>query len=66
VTVPEALARITLQARPLVRHQTGARGLEAARAAYAAAGVEAELLPFIDDMAAPMPGRTSRFAAPAP
>jgi UDP-N-acetylglucosamine--N-acetylmuramyl-(pentapeptide) pyrophosphoryl-undecaprenol N-acetylglucosamine transferase len=52
VTVPEALARITLQARPLVRHQTGARGLEAARAAYAAAGVEAELLPFIDDMAA--------------
>jgi UDP-N-acetylglucosamine--N-acetylmuramyl-(pentapeptide) pyrophosphoryl-undecaprenol N-acetylglucosamine transferase len=34
-----------------VRHQTGARGLEAARAAYAEAGVEAELLPFIDDMA---------------
>jgi len=49
--VPEALAGLSLQARPQVRHQTGARGLEAARAAYAAAGVEAELLPFIDDMA---------------
>ncbi len=49
--VPEALARLALQARPQVRHQTGARGLEAARAAYAEAGVEAELLPFIDDMA---------------
>ena len=49
--VPEALARLSSQARPQVRHQTGTRGLEAARAAYSAAGVEAELLPFIDDMA---------------
>jgi UDP-N-acetylglucosamine--N-acetylmuramyl-(pentapeptide) pyrophosphoryl-undecaprenol N-acetylglucosamine transferase len=38
--------------RPTIRHQTGERGLEAARAAYAAAQVEAEVLPFIDDMAA--------------
>ncbi len=49
--VPEALARLGLPARPQVRHQTGARGLEAARAAYTAAGVDAELQPFIDDMA---------------
>jgi UDP-N-acetylglucosamine--N-acetylmuramyl-(pentapeptide) pyrophosphoryl-undecaprenol N-acetylglucosamine transferase len=52
LAVPEALARMTPQARPEVRHQTGARGIDAARAAYAAAGVEAELSPFIDDMAA--------------
>jgi UDP-N-acetylglucosamine--N-acetylmuramyl-(pentapeptide) pyrophosphoryl-undecaprenol N-acetylglucosamine transferase len=38
--------------RPQIRHQTGERGLEAARAAYADARVEADVLPFIDDMAA--------------
>ncbi len=43
---------MTPEHRPQVRHQTGERGLEAARAAYAAAQVEAEVLPFIDDMAA--------------
>jgi UDP-N-acetylglucosamine--N-acetylmuramyl-(pentapeptide) pyrophosphoryl-undecaprenol N-acetylglucosamine transferase len=46
------LARVALEIRPQVRHQTGERGLEAARAAYAEAQVEAEVLPFIDDMAA--------------
>jgi UDP-N-acetylglucosamine--N-acetylmuramyl-(pentapeptide) pyrophosphoryl-undecaprenol N-acetylglucosamine transferase len=50
--VPQALARVAPAIRPQVRHQTGARGLEAARAAYADARVEAEVLPFIDDMAA--------------
>ena len=50
--VPQALALVSGDARPEVRHQTGARGLEAARAAYAEARVEAEILPFIDDMAA--------------
>jgi UDP-N-acetylglucosamine--N-acetylmuramyl-(pentapeptide) pyrophosphoryl-undecaprenol N-acetylglucosamine transferase len=50
--VPQALARVALEIRPQVRHQTGERGLEAARAAYAEAQVEAEVLPFIDDMAA--------------
>jgi UDP-N-acetylglucosamine--N-acetylmuramyl-(pentapeptide) pyrophosphoryl-undecaprenol N-acetylglucosamine transferase len=49
--VPQALARLGLENRPQVRHQTGERGLEAARAAYAAARVQAEVLPFIDDMA---------------
>ena len=38
--------------RPQVRHQTGERGLEAARARLSRADVEAEVLPFIDDMAA--------------
>ena len=50
--VPLALARLDAGQRPLIRHQTGERGLEKARAAYAEAQVEAEVLPFIEDMAA--------------
>jgi len=50
--VPQALARVAPENRPRVRHQTGERGIEAARIAYAEAKVEAEVLPFIDDMAA--------------
>jgi UDP-N-acetylglucosamine--N-acetylmuramyl-(pentapeptide) pyrophosphoryl-undecaprenol N-acetylglucosamine transferase len=38
---------LTLQ----VRHQAGERGIETARAAYTAAGVAADVSPFIDDMA---------------
>jgi UDP-N-acetylglucosamine--N-acetylmuramyl-(pentapeptide) pyrophosphoryl-undecaprenol N-acetylglucosamine transferase len=34
-----------------VRHQAGERGIDAARAAYAEAGVTADVAPFIDDMA---------------
>ena len=49
--VPQALARVAPEIRPQIRHQTGERGLEAASAAYADARVEAEVLPFIDDMA---------------
>ncbi len=50
--VPQALARVAPENRPWIRHQTGERGVEAARSAYAEARVEAEVLPFIDDMAA--------------
>jgi UDP-N-acetylglucosamine--N-acetylmuramyl-(pentapeptide) pyrophosphoryl-undecaprenol N-acetylglucosamine transferase len=50
--VPEALAQIEPAQRPQVRHQAGERGIEAARAAYAKAQVDAEVTPFIDDMAA--------------
>ena len=35
----------------MVTHQSGAAQIDALRAAYAAAGVAATLLPFIDDMA---------------
>jgi UDP-N-acetylglucosamine--N-acetylmuramyl-(pentapeptide) pyrophosphoryl-undecaprenol N-acetylglucosamine transferase len=49
--VPAALVGIRPPVRPEVRHQTGARGLDAARSAYATAGIDAELSPFIDDMA---------------
>ncbi len=51
-TLPQALVMLAPEQRPEVRHQVGSRNIEQARAAYAAAGVEAELLPFIDDMAA--------------
>ena len=37
--------------RPTVVHQSGAAQIDALRANYAAAGVEAELTPFIDDTA---------------
>ena len=39
-------------ARPQVVHQAGERHIEALRAAYASAGVAAECIAFIDDMAA--------------
>jgi UDP-N-acetylglucosamine--N-acetylmuramyl-(pentapeptide) pyrophosphoryl-undecaprenol N-acetylglucosamine transferase len=51
-TVPAALALLPAEARPQVLHQTGAAQLEAVRAAYAAVGVAADVVPFIDDMAA--------------
>ncbi len=50
--LPEAVARLAPAARPEILHQTGARHLEATRAAYARAGVAAEVRAFIDDMAA--------------
>ena len=50
-TVPRALALIPEGARPLVLHQSGAQQIEALRANYAQAGVQAQLTPFIDDTA---------------
>ncbi|MGE0014554.1 MAG: undecaprenyldiphospho-muramoylpentapeptide beta-N-acetylglucosaminyltransferase [Azoarcus sp.] len=50
-TVPQALARIPAAVRPVVVHQAGEKQLEALRAAYAGAGVEGDLRPFIKDMA---------------
>ncbi|MDD5365759.1 MAG: undecaprenyldiphospho-muramoylpentapeptide beta-N-acetylglucosaminyltransferase [Gallionellaceae bacterium] len=50
--VPGALALMPPEARPQVRHQAGARNIDELTANYAAAGVEAECLAFIDDMAA--------------
>jgi UDP-N-acetylglucosamine--N-acetylmuramyl-(pentapeptide) pyrophosphoryl-undecaprenol N-acetylglucosamine transferase len=49
--VPKALAEWPLNERPQVVHQSGEKHLESLRASYAAAGVEGELVPFIDDMA---------------
>jgi UDP-N-acetylglucosamine--N-acetylmuramyl-(pentapeptide) pyrophosphoryl-undecaprenol N-acetylglucosamine transferase len=49
--VPQALALIPAELRPQVLHQSGAKQIDALRANYAAAGVEATLTPFIDDTA---------------
>ncbi|MGJ7542925.1 undecaprenyldiphospho-muramoylpentapeptide beta-N-acetylglucosaminyltransferase [Variovorax sp. LT1R16] len=49
--VPQALARIAPGERPIVLHQSGAKQIDELRANYAAAGVDAELTPFIDDTA---------------
>lgn len=51
-TVPAALALLPAAQRPQVLHQTGAAEAEAVRAAYAQAGIAADVRPFIDDMAA--------------
>lgn len=50
-TVPQALALIPADQRPTVIHQSGEKQIDALRAHYAAAGVEATLTPFIDDTA---------------
>ena len=50
-TLPAALQRIDAAQRPRITHQTGAAHFEAVCAAYRQAGVDAEVLPFIDDMA---------------
>jgi UDP-N-acetylglucosamine--N-acetylmuramyl-(pentapeptide) pyrophosphoryl-undecaprenol N-acetylglucosamine transferase len=51
--IPQAVKLLAQQGqRVALRHQAGPRWLEETRAAYASTGVEAEILPFIDDMAA--------------
>ena len=51
-TVPRALALLPEEARPGVIHQSGAAHIAALREHYVRAGIAAELVPFIDDMAA--------------
>lgn len=50
--VPVALGLLPAAERPTVRHQAGERTRPVAEAAYAAAGVAAEIHTFIEDMAA--------------
>lgn len=52
MTAPQALAAVPADQRPEVWHQAGTRLLQAAREAYAAAGVDARVEPFVEDMAA--------------
>ncbi len=49
--VPQALALIPQEQRPMVTHQSGATQIDALRAHYEAAGVQAECTPFIEDTA---------------
>ncbi|HJV51925.1 MAG TPA: undecaprenyldiphospho-muramoylpentapeptide beta-N-acetylglucosaminyltransferase, partial [Noviherbaspirillum sp.] len=48
--LPAALARIPLEARPIVTHQSGKQHIDVLRKAYADAQVQAEVVDFIDDM----------------
>jgi UDP-N-acetylglucosamine--N-acetylmuramyl-(pentapeptide) pyrophosphoryl-undecaprenol N-acetylglucosamine transferase len=50
-TVPEVLRRRGAHMSVQVRHQSGEAHLEKARAAYLAAGVDADVVPFVPDMA---------------
>ncbi len=49
--VPEAVARLPGGQRPLIRHQCGRRHLASTRENYERHRVEAQVMPFIDDMA---------------
>ncbi|MES2073130.1 MAG: undecaprenyldiphospho-muramoylpentapeptide beta-N-acetylglucosaminyltransferase [Pseudomonadota bacterium] len=49
-SLPAALALIPAGHRPLVTHQSGKQHITALRQSYADAGVEAEVLDFIEDM----------------
>jgi UDP-N-acetylglucosamine--N-acetylmuramyl-(pentapeptide) pyrophosphoryl-undecaprenol N-acetylglucosamine transferase len=50
--IPQALALLRVDQRPHVVHQSGRQHLDALRANYAAAGVEADVRDYIDDIAA--------------
>ena len=50
-TVPAAIAKFPLEARPIVTHQCGKNAVEDVKALYAKYGVEAQVISFIDDMA---------------
>jgi UDP-N-acetylglucosamine--N-acetylmuramyl-(pentapeptide) pyrophosphoryl-undecaprenol N-acetylglucosamine transferase len=49
--LPAALALLPPPSRPIVTHQSGEKHIEALRAAYASAGIAAECVSFITDMA---------------
>lgn len=49
--VPLGMAQLTAQQLPQIVHQAGEKHIEALEAAYAASGVSAHCVPFIDDMA---------------
>lgn len=51
-TVPQALALLRGERRPQATHQSGTQHLESLRKDYAAAGVKAKTLAFVEDMAA--------------
>ena len=49
--VPQALSQMPVDGRPEVWHQTGKKNIDEAKASYEKSGVEARVVPFIDDMA---------------
>ena len=63
--VPQALALIPEAQRPVVIHQSGEKQIDELRANYTAAGVQAELTPFIADTAAAFAAREAEERAAA-
>lgn len=53
-TIPQAIALLPSDQRPHIVHQSGEKHLQALQAAYAAAGVQAQTVAFIDDTASAM------------
>ena len=51
-SIPAALAMMPADLRPIVKHQSGKKNIDALGHGYAHAGVKAEVVDFIDDMAA--------------
>ncbi|MBI3479504.1 MAG: undecaprenyldiphospho-muramoylpentapeptide beta-N-acetylglucosaminyltransferase [Nitrosomonadales bacterium] len=49
--LPQALALLPQDVRPKVLHQTGKQNFEAVQRAYQQAGVQADIKPFVDEMA---------------
>ena len=49
--IPPAIAMIPPEERPNIVHQCGIKAVESVKALYMELGVEAEVVPFIDDMA---------------
>lgn len=49
--LPQAVGELASARRPAIVHVAGPRNVDAARAAYRAAGIEARVEPYIDDMA---------------
>ncbi|MCE1238776.1 MAG: undecaprenyldiphospho-muramoylpentapeptide beta-N-acetylglucosaminyltransferase [Azonexaceae bacterium] len=50
-TVPQGMSRLPADVLPQIVHQAGEKHIEALQAAYAAVGVQAHCVPFIEDMA---------------
>jgi len=51
LALPQALALLPQEVRPNVLHQTGKQHFEAVKRAYQQAGVQADIKPFMDEMA---------------
>lgn len=49
--IPETLSHLDKESRPKVWHQTGKKHIEEAKAVYEKYAVDADVVPFIDDMA---------------
>ena len=50
--VPSSIAALPPEKRPEIIHQCGMKAVEEVKASYAALGIEAQVVPFIEDMAA--------------